>query len=209
MIETYESIKCFNLIKIFNNRRGEKMKKPVYIRCPRCELNYIQKKDKYCSVCKAEMEAKKDDLDDLDLELCPICKTNYIQADEIMCSTCLKEHRSEDGDLTGDWEDYLVSDDNEDSIYDELGEMASVNELTKSGMLDDDDMDSVAFAEDDDLGFGEEDFGEEGEEIDEVDDFEDDFEDEDDFDYDEDEDFDDDFDDDDDEEDEDYDDDDE
>lgn len=35
------------------------MKKPVYIRCPRCELNYIQKKDKYCSVCKAEMEAKK------------------------------------------------------------------------------------------------------------------------------------------------------
>lgn len=64
------------------------MKKPVYIRCPRCELNFIQKKDKYCSVCKAEMEAKKDDLDDVDLELCPICKTNYIQPDEIMCASC-------------------------------------------------------------------------------------------------------------------------
>ena len=51
------------------------MKKPVYVRCPRCELNYIQKKDKYCSVCKSEMEAKKDYVDDFDLELCPICKT--------------------------------------------------------------------------------------------------------------------------------------
>ena len=38
------------------------MKKPVYIRCPRCELNYIEKKDKLCSVCKAELSAKKDEL---------------------------------------------------------------------------------------------------------------------------------------------------
>ena len=68
------------------------MKKPVYIRCPRCELNYIEKKDKLCSVCKAELSANKEDfIGDLDLELCPICKTNYIQPDEIMCATCLKE----------------------------------------------------------------------------------------------------------------------
>ena len=70
------------------------MKKPVYIRCPRCELNYIQKKDKFCPVCKAEMEAKRDYIDDVDLELCPICKTNYIQPDEIMCASCLKEHQN-------------------------------------------------------------------------------------------------------------------
>ena len=30
-------------------------KKPIYILCPRCELNYINKKDKYCNVCKAEL----------------------------------------------------------------------------------------------------------------------------------------------------------
>ena len=70
------------------------MKKPVYVRCPRCELNYIEKKDKLCSVCKAELSANKDDfMSDLDLELCPICKTNYIPPDEIMCATCLKEHQ--------------------------------------------------------------------------------------------------------------------
>ncbi len=157
--------------------------------------------------------AKRDDFDEeADLELCPICKTNYIQPDEIMCSSCLKEHRSEDGELAGDWEDYMVSDDDDDnmSMYDELGEMASVNDLTKAGMLDDDDMDSgMGFAEEDDIDFGDEEFGEESEELEDSDDFEDDFEDEEDFDFDEEDDLDDDFDDDDDEEDEDYDDDDE
>ena len=81
------------------------MKKPVYIRCPRCELNYIQKKDKMCSVCKAELAAKDDYIDDMDLELCPICKTNYIQSNEIMCANCLKEHQTEDVELSEDRED--------------------------------------------------------------------------------------------------------
>ena len=106
------------------------------------KLNYIQKKDKYCSVCKAEMEAKKDEYDEDELELCPICKTNYIQPDDIMCVSCLKEHKGEEGELSGEWEDFMVSsddDDDSDSMYDELGEMASVNDLTKAGMLDDDD----------------------------------------------------------------------
>ena len=88
------------------------MKKPVYIRCPRCELNYIEKKDKLCSVCKAELSANKDSfVNDLDLELCPICKTNYIQPDDIMCVSCLKEHKGEEGELSGEWEDFMVSSD--------------------------------------------------------------------------------------------------
>ena len=166
------------------------MKKAVYIRCPRCELNYIQKKDKYCSVCKAEMEAKKDNDDDLDMELCPICKTNYIQPDEIMCASCLKEHRGEDGDDTADWEDYLVSEEDDDdiSMYDELGEMATVNDLTKAGMLDDDDdiTGDIDFDDSDEIDFSDEEFSDEEEEEEEEedeysddDDFDDDFDDED------------------------------
>lgn len=116
------------------------MKKPVYIRCPRCELNYIEKKDKLCSVCKAELSSKKDEfLGDLDLELCPICKTNYIQPDEIMCSTCLKEHQGEAGDINTDWDEYLNRDEDE-IVYDdeETGDMASVTEI---GDVDDDILD--------------------------------------------------------------------
>ncbi len=145
------------------------MKKPVYIRCPRCEINFIQKKDKYCSVCKAEMEAKKDYVDDLDLELCPICKTNYIQPDEIMCASCLKEHPNEDGELSSDWDDYMVRDDEEDIVTaeDETGEMASVTDITKSSLLDDEIAPDLDFP--DDMPFGED--------FDEDDDFEDDDED--------------------------------
>lgn len=115
------------------------MRKPVYIRCPRCELNYIEKKEKLCSVCKAELSAKKDEfIGDLDLELCPICKTNYIQPDEIMCATCLKEHGNADDEDGNDWEDYLNRDEDE-VIYDdeETGDMASVTDMD-DGMLDDD-----------------------------------------------------------------------
>ena len=154
------------------------MKKPVYVRCPRCELNYIQKKDKYCSVCKSEMEAKKDYTDDIDdLELCPICKTNYIQPDEIMCATCLKEHRNEDGELTGDWDEYMNRDDQEDvmTMDDEMGEMASVSDITKSSMLDDDDEigGGITFDDDDDLDFDEDFDDEDDEDLDDDEDFDD------------------------------------
>lgn len=168
------------------------MKKPVYIRCPRCELNYIQKKDKYCSVCKAELEAKSDYIDDIDLELCPICKTNYIQPDEIMCANCLKEHQNEDGELSGDWEDYLSREDDEDIVTmdDETGEMASVTDITKASLLDDDgdiggdlDFDDEV----DGVDFDDEEFEEEDEILDE-DDLDIDLDDDEDFD-DEDEDF--------------------
>lgn len=133
------------------------MKKPVYIRCPRCELNYIEKKDKLCSVCKAELAVNKDEfLNDLDLELCPICKTNYIQPDEIMCATCLKEHQSDDGDInTDEWEEYINRDE-EEIVYDdeETGDMASVTDLNDDSL--DDDLDSgIGFddsLDDDDLG---------------------------------------------------------
>ena len=118
------------------------MKKPVYVRCPRCELNYIEKKDKLCSVCKAELSANKDQfVNDLDLELCPICKTNYIQPDEIMCTTCLKDHQTEDGEISSDWEEYLNRDE-EEIIYDdeETGDMATVADLGTDTL--DDDLDS-------------------------------------------------------------------
>lgn len=171
------------------------MKKPVYIRCPRCELNYIEKKDKLCSVCKAELSAKKDDfIGDLDLELCPICKTNYIQPDEIMCATCLKEHQADGQDVSDNWEEYLNRDE-EEVIYDdeETGDMASVTDLDDQVLdddldtgigfddrLDDDTFDDLddelgsEFDDDDDFSFDDDEEDEE-EDDDEDDDDDDDF----------------------------------
>ena len=113
------------------------MKTPTYIRCPRCELNYILKKDKYCEVCKQEMKmspANSFEFDEeTEMEICPICKANYIQEDEIMCASCAKEKALEDGlyndnDNESNWTEYL--DDEDDSILDneELGEMVSITD---------------------------------------------------------------------------------
>ncbi|MBO5102469.1 MAG: hypothetical protein J6C13_00065, partial [Clostridia bacterium] len=112
-------------------------KKIEFIRCPRCELNFINKEDKFCNVCKKEMESAFNHEDDLDLDLamdldiCPICKTNYINEDEVMCATCQKErdldkamHDDDDEDVGGNkWND----DDDESSLEpdDELGEMVN------------------------------------------------------------------------------------
>ncbi|MBQ7328190.1 MAG: hypothetical protein IJX00_04470 [Clostridia bacterium] len=162
------------------------MKKPVYVRCPRCELNYIEKKDKLCSVCKAELSANKDQfVNDLDLELCPICKTNYIQPDEIMCATCLKDHQTEDGEISSDWEEYLNRDE-EEIIYDdeETGDMATVADLGTDTL--DDDLDSGIGFDDSISDDGLDELGEElgidldDEDLDDEEEEEEDFEDDDD-----------------------------
>ena len=148
------------------------MKKVSYIRCPRCELNFIQKKDKYCAVCKAEMSANKEDLiDDLDLDLCPICKTNYIQSDEVMCPSCLKERgNNEDGinPNSREWDSYIEQDEDDFIMAnEETGELAIVD-------LDDVDLDE-------DLDLVDEDFEDEEDIVDDDDDDDFDF---DDFDFD-------------------------
>ena len=116
------------------------MKKVTYIRCPRCELNYIIKKDKFCSVCKQEMQVGGGEIDELDLELCPICRTNYIQPDEVMCVSCLTERTNDPNyDENDDWSAYLTRDDDDEldgGQDEETGDMTTVSSLDG----DDDDM---------------------------------------------------------------------
>ena len=165
-----------------------KSNKNVFIRCPRCELNYIKKADQYCDVCKKEMKLiKSDDLDDL--ELCPICKINYINPDEDICPQCAKEREYEDGengkyDRNDEWSSYTNGDD-DDSDYsdDENGDMVSITNLDDTPIaddemdlgIDDDDSDSddEIFDGDDDLdddlddNYDDDDFDDDDDDIDE------------------------------------------
>ena len=153
------------------------MAKQNYVKCPRCELNYILKKDKYCEVCKQEMKISPANTFELDeeaeMEICPICKANYIQDDEIMCASCAKEKALEDGlyndnDNDSNWADYL--DDDSDSILDneELGEMVSITdgEDDDNDGIDDDDEDDDFDLDDLDDDFDDDDFDEDDEEDD-------------------------------------------
>lgn len=169
-----------------------------YIKCPRCELNYILKKDKYCDVCKSEMKAgilKESDLDDFELEegmeLCPICKVNYMNPGENMCVTCQEEQISIIKDDEPDWRGFVDKDDSEEDLdllpveeddeIDEELEGAFAKDLDDSDFddedLDEDDMNDD-FDDDDDFDDVDDDFDDDDlddEEVDEDDEEDDDY----------------------------------
>jgi len=132
------------------------MGKIEYIRCPRCELNYIDKREKLCKVCQAELKAKGSNalIDDDIVEpgLCPICKTNYITDDEEICAECAKERQiqndaldtntTESEDNDDSWRMYVENDDKE-TEEDEFGDMSSISDgsdIDGDDLMSDDDL---------------------------------------------------------------------
>ncbi len=153
-------------------------KQPVYVLCPRCELNYINKKDKLCTVCKAELglidkDVLLPDEEEIGVEkLCPICHVNYIGEDEEICFLCQKE-RDEKGENKDDEWDYDAEADADvvDDDVDDLDGMMLTDEDEMSE--EDDELDySDPYKEPDDYNYNvnEEDFlGDDDDEDDEED----------------------------------------
>ena len=58
------------------------------IKCPRCELNYIQEGEGFCKICKREMkgESHHDEI-----ELCTVCNEGPALPGKDVCLFCLKE----------------------------------------------------------------------------------------------------------------------
>lgn len=153
------------------------MSKVEYVRCPRCELNYMEKGQEYCKVCEAELASKGNqeisDEEAREMNLCPICKHNYLMDDEEICSECAQEKSVlEDNDdlgLTTDdqiddkeertenWRQYVENDDAE-LPEEEFDDMTSITTIDDEEDLDEEEFDD-----------------EEAEDLDEE--FEDDFED--------------------------------
>ena len=65
-----------------------------FIKCPRCELNYIREEEQYCSVCKREM---KGEVHDDPFELCSICNENPVMPGKDVCLMCYKEMNQQQG----------------------------------------------------------------------------------------------------------------
>lgn len=78
-----------------------------FIKCPRCELNYIREEEQYCSVCKREM---KGEAHDDPFELCSICNENPVMPGKDVCVFCYKEMSQQQG-LRGDSEDDVEASD--------------------------------------------------------------------------------------------------
>lgn len=165
-----------------------------YIKCPRCDLNYIDsEKQEYCDVCIAELKGKKlqfADLDDEDFEeidgemeaeeLCPVCGVNHVQRGEKMCEQCrsLQDYDEEeevDIDKDEEWKNYLESDDEDltvdNTLQEDIGEVFDEEEEEDEDEFyhgeDDDPLDDF----DDFDDFDDEDDEDDEEEDDEDDDF--------------------------------------
>lgn len=100
-----------------------------YVKCPRCELNYIDiLQQQYCDVCQKEMKGLTDDEpifpDEEEMELCPICGENMMHLGEKMCEECRQKSEYDESEAEVDpnddeeWRDYL---DDEDDEVEDLG----------------------------------------------------------------------------------------
>lgn len=58
------------------------------VKCPRCELNYIQESEKFCKVCLREMKGSQAEDE---MELCSVCNAAPALPGRDVCLSCLKE----------------------------------------------------------------------------------------------------------------------
>lgn len=117
------------------------MSSSKYVKCPRCELNYILSTEEVCDVCKVEMGLVASPVDssmeedDFTRELCPICKRNFINYDEEMCESCANEKLKESEESDEEWRSYL--DDETEIPEDEL--IITLGELAEEELVDEEE----------------------------------------------------------------------
>ena len=102
------------------------------VKCPRCELNYMNDTDTMCSVCRREVRGESEQFEMI--ELCSECGENPVVPGQELCAYCLKEQARRDA---------MESDD--------VIEDAPANiEIDGGGLGDEDFEDDADFSEDDD-----------------------------------------------------------
>ena len=69
------------------------------IKCPRCDLNYIQENEKLCKVCQRELKGSQ--VED-EMELCSVCNAAPALPGRDVCLSCLKEMASGGADTDND-----------------------------------------------------------------------------------------------------------
>ena len=116
------------------------------IKCPRCELNYMNDTDKMCSVCRREVRGESESFEMI--EMCSECGENPVVPGQELCSYCLKEQARRNT---------LSSTD--DTIEPEAAsiDMGSVSGMDEIELDIDSDLDDEAFGEDAKAEFGDDD----------------------------------------------------
>ncbi len=124
------------------------------VKCPRCELNYIQEGERYCKVCFRELKGEQNQED---MELCSVCNAAPALPGKDVCLSCWKEMQhttSEDDSDDDDHEtvdesaielnsvstmDEIIPQEHEDIPENEYGEIES--ELSLESVIEDEQND--------------------------------------------------------------------
>jgi hypothetical protein len=128
------------------------------VKCPRCELNYMNDNDEMCSVCRREVRGESESYDMI--ELCSECGENPVVPGYELCASCLKELQRRTAADAGD--DVIVREDPTIGID-------SVSTMDEIALDIDDDLNEAPFEGDEDSFEDEEAEGEEEEDEDEAD----------------------------------------
>ena len=139
-----------------------------YIKCPRCELNYIDsEKQEYCDVCIAELKGKRlqfadleeEDFEEIEAELeseelCPVCGVNHIRPGEKTCESCKQQQEYEEDDnvdLEEDDEDLTVDAELQEEIEEEFADEEEDEYGEPDDFFEGEDVDSLSDLEDDEF----------------------------------------------------------
>lgn len=124
---------------------------PKYVLCPRCEINYMLEGEKYCDVCKSELNISSINTheEEDDMEICPYCKEHFKFKDQEMCEFC--QERAENGediesllndDEEDEWEkDYVDEEELPTNVVDEDSEYISLDKMQSDEFEDDNNFD--------------------------------------------------------------------
>lgn len=104
-----------------------------FIKCPRCELNYIRDTEHFCSVCLREM---KGDEQEETIEMCSICGENPVMPGKDVCQTCYKEMNHQQGIEADD----TTADKDEVQASIELDDVTDMEEIEIDTLDDGDDV---------------------------------------------------------------------
>ena len=102
----------------------------MYIKCPRCMLNYINEEtEQFCKVCLVDMGKIQGQPElelDEDYKLCPECNENYLEEGEDLCYACRIKHMSQDYKDDNSIDDQEVDNMLPETVEDSLEVMAEM-----------------------------------------------------------------------------------
>lgn len=111
----------------------------VLVKCPRCELNYMEDTDKMCRVCFREIHGT--DMPE-EQEMCTICGEMPVMPGKVFCQTCFREMNGEKVDIL---EETVAEDDEDEPIMGGGESVSTMDEIVPD--LDDHDIPEPEFQE--------------------------------------------------------------